>query len=164
MSERNSVFPKLIYQFIFPLASFTFHDIFVLILAILFAFSFASVFVFFLFSHRTKENLIVSEVPLSRDCLLNLHHVYRKQPAYYHLAIDKPNGDDENKDVCQEIKSRRQCVKTPGCGWLTDLKRCFYGTPIGPSNPLFVPDAENTDKKNITLQGWEFSTPFPFSK
>lgn len=138
---------------------------------------------------------IVSEVPISRDCLLESYrlsckkskpvddrtnnNVYDYKPFHdIEWSYNKPGGPENSnlvvpgrypirKTRCDDLPVHK-CLTTPGCGWLVnkggDLGRCLPGTPIGPLNPLHIPDAEDAKRKNITLDNWKYAHPNPFIK
>ena len=58
------------------------------------------------------------------------------------------------------------CMKISNCGWLkNDLNysRCLPGTPVGPLNPKFQPDAEQSIKGNIQSDMWIYSNTNSFN-
>lgn len=84
------------------------------------------------------------------------------RPEYANLTL--PGSYPVRETRCDHL-SMRECLNTPRCGWLTNrgghFGRCLPGTPVGSLNPRHIPDAEDSIRKNITLDNWKYSySPF----
>jgi hypothetical protein len=124
---------------------------------------------------------ITSAIPISKKCLLDNYYKSKCRSSPHFLNTNNKNNVYDFKPFEQELKNEKEstfftrcdslkikdCLATPSCGWLTNRNGvqglCLQGTPSGPNNPKYIPDAEDSSKKNITLNSWKFSNPNPWT-
>lgn len=129
---------------------------------------------------------VVSEVPLSDSCLLDMYLSSccgkekksinkRKNKGKHTINLTVPGFYPRQDSRCYHL-SIRDCLATPGCGWLAESGdmglsttdsfhhhgQCYPGTPIGPIYPRLQPIAEDSQRKNIQLDRWKYAHPNPF--
>ena len=101
---------------------------------------------------------LASAVPISRQCLLKLEKQQYTQPIH----LSNKHNLQRTRNRCENLPLN-ECIRTPKCGWLSDSAkkggRCYEGTPIGPINPMDVPDAENSVRRNLQMDRWRYYQP-----
>jgi hypothetical protein len=135
---------------------------------------FFTLFLFVCFYNKNLKELfqsqIISEIPLTKNCLLSKYYSIQNTPKknIKEINLHVPGYYPRETSRCDNL-SVNKCLLTHGCGWLSepgnkDLSfygRCYPGTPIGPLNPKLYPNVEDSEKRNLIDQ-WKYANPNPF--